>query len=250
MITQSISPTTGVDWCLFANEYTGFSEGKNLLSDIATILQEVNRVFVETFGVEVIESHPVLSVLYSSDYPVTYRKHLLIFLSAQGRFFHNQAYQYAHELCHFMVFGNTCPEYQWLDEVMCHTMSWYAMYRFSQMRNTSSGELLNFFYSEADGYLKKSMSHRLVLHGVPIQKIIRQNLDYLHKNPIDRPLIDAIAYEIYPLFCKYPELWKIVPHLDRLKSDISLNDAIRSLIERSGCSPLVGDLLYQRLLGE
>lgn len=251
MISWSISPIQGTSWYLFADEYTGFSASEDVLPDISLILQEVNRVFVETLGSEVIKSHPVLSVLYSSDcYPVTYRKHLLIFLSSRGRFYHNHAYQYAHELCHFMVLNDTCPEYQWLNEVLCHTMSWYALYHINRTQKPNPGKLLNFFYEGLTEHLENSMNNRLNLRGTSIPTIIRQNWEYLHRNPTNRPLNDAIAYEIYPLFCEHPELWKIVPYLDQLKSDMDLNNALRTLIKSAGLSPHIGDLFNQRLLGK
>lgn len=247
MITYSISPFPGMSWYLFADEYTGFSASEDVLPDVAVVLKEVNQVFIEAFDEETVKSHPVLSVIFCSDGPVTYRKHALIFLSSRGRYYQNHVYQFAHELCHFMVSGGTCPEYQWLNEVFCHTMSWYAMHRIAQTPKSAPGKVLKSLYSGLDWYIVDSMRERLDLHDVPISEFIRQKWDYLRKNAENRPINDAIAYEIYPLFCDYPKLWKIVPFLDQLESDMTLNDAIVTLCNHANIPSDVLQLLAQRL---
>ena len=97
-------------WCLFAD-----NQDKFCIKDpypawhIAAALSEVRHVFLQTFGKEVVDSHPLLSVIYNEEDPVCFSTQALIFLSASEDItFFQHIYQFSHELCHFMVEGKVC----------------------------------------------------------------------------------------------------------------------------------------------
>ena len=236
-----------ISWSLFADKYTGFSESYDLLSDIASVLDEVRWVFSETFEPETIKAHPILSVLHCEDGPITYRKRMLIFLSSRGTYYINHIYQFAHELCHFMVTEDTVDEYRWLNETLCQMMSWYAMNYIYESRNDRKLEQLSSLYEKMPSYINDVMEDRDDLHGESIAKYIQQNLTHLQNSGEDRRKNNTIAYEIYPLFREHTELWKIVPFLDQLKSGMTLPDALRTLCNAANIPSDVLDLLTQRL---
>ena len=241
-----------VSWRLFAsdNSCTSWCDVYSPIC-ISAVLAEVRKIFVNTFGPETVNAHPLLSVLYSDEGPVCFRKQRLIFLSSQGDDYNRHIYQFAHELCHFMVSGDTRPEYQWLNETLCVMMSWYTMRCIHQKRETSPCCILKPSYSGMERYISDDMADRdNLLDGATVPEYIRKNLEYLHKNSNDYRKCRTIAYEIYPVFCNYPELWKIVPFLDQLTSDMTLDLALDALTKSASLPPVVGNLLHQRLLCE
>lgn len=247
MKSRYIYHKDGISWSLFANEYTGFSESQHFLSDISAVLGEVCWVFTKTFDAETIKAHPVLSVLHCEDGPIIYRKNMLIFLSSRGRYYNNHIYQFSHELFHFMITGDTVEEYRWLDETLAEMMSWYAMQRIYESRENRKLIQLSTLYKTMPAYITSIMEDRDGLHGKSIAEYIQQNLGYLQKSWEDRRKNRTIACEIYPLFLKHPELWKIVPFLDQLKSGVTLIDSLRTLCGLANIPAETGELLTQRL---
>lgn len=236
-----------VSWSLFADEYTGFSESESLLLDISAVLGEVCQVFTKTFGEETINAHPVLSVLHCDDGPITYRKNTLIFLSSRGKYYNQYIYQFAHELCHFMVTGDTPDEYRWFNETLAQMMSWYAMQRIYESRDARKLEQLSMYYDGMPDYINNTMMDRDDLHGKSIAEYIQLNLRHLQKNWENRRKNCTIAREIYPLFCEYNVLWKIVPFLDQIKAGMTLESALQTLGNLAGIPSDVLDLLTQRM---
>lgn len=247
MKTQYFYQKDGIYWSIFADEYSGFSESQYLLSDISTILGEVCRVFEESFELETLKAHPVLSVLHCDDGPITFRKNALIFLSSHGRFYNQQIHQFSHELCHFMVGENPVNEYRWLDETLAQMMSWYAMNKIYKSRNDQDIFQLSTLYKTMPNYVSSDMQNKEDLNGESIAHYIYRNSEYLQKNCDDRRKNNTIAHEIYPLFCGHPELWKIVPFLDQLTPDIVLEDALQLLGNLANIPSGVLDCLTQRL---
>lgn len=236
-----------ISWSLFADKYTGFSESQSTLFDISIVLGEACRVFAKVFGEDMINAHPVLSVLHCDDGPITYRENTLIFLSSRGRYYNNHIYQFAHELCHFMVTGNTVNEYRWLDETLAQMMSWYTINAIYESRYERNLKQLSTLYETMLSYINDDMRDLDDLHGESIAEYIQRNLAYLRKNWVDRRKNRTIACEIYPLFCEHDVLWKIVPFLDQLRPDMTLIGALRTLCDLASIPTETGNLLTQRL---
>lgn len=248
MESRYIYHKDGISWCLFAATHVGFSEYDSWSPvHIASVLAEVRRVFVDTFEKDTVNSHPLLSVLYSNEGPVCFRNQNLIFLSSQGSDYNRHIYQFAHELCHFMVPGDTVVEYRWFNETLCQAMSWYAMQRIYQTRKDHPCEALESAYEEMGDYIRSDMRNRANLHGSSVSWFIQQNWEYLRQHWTDYSKNRSIAYSIYVLLCKHPEMWKIVPFLDQLTPDMSLKDAIKHLFDLARIPGSSCDLLTQRL---
>lgn len=256
MKTQYIYYSPGISWSLFADEKAEFFYKHT--EEIASVMSHVRRIFIKLiFGANVVNAHPVLSVLPTSDDPEVFRLHTIIFINfdvltsvPDNQKFLPLVYQFSHELCHFMVPSDVCENYQWLDETLAQMMSWYAMHRIHRTRESNPCEVLIPFYDSMVHYIEKDMNDRDDLQGASLSQFICQHWEHLCNDPYDRPRNNAIAYEIYPIFCEYPELWGIVPFLNRLTPDMTLEDALRTLQELAGLAPGVGDLLHQRSLDE
>ena len=59
--------------------------------------------------------------------PICYRKSQKIFLYADILSFSQAAYQFSHELCHYMIPDTVCQNLGWLEESICETASYYFL---------------------------------------------------------------------------------------------------------------------------
>ena len=243
-----ITADPGITWNLFSDAFSGFSGSEEAGPDIACVLNEVRHVFIETFGPNTVNAHPVLGVLPTNEDPQTQRTNAIIFLSSTGLYYNQHIYQFAHELCHFMIPKEVCESYRWLEESLCEAMSWYAMDRIYRSRDDRYLPQLRKLYPNMPNYIKERQKERISLDGVPLSAFIRTNLAYLQKGPYNRPMNKAIAYELYPLFSEDPELWKIIPVFHTLTDNMSLPDGLRHLSLSFGIEKYRCDQFMKRLL--
>lgn len=68
MNVYPISRDPGITWNLFCDESVGFSDSRYVGPYIAAVLNEVRRIFIETFGADIVNTHPVLGVLPTADF--------------------------------------------------------------------------------------------------------------------------------------------------------------------------------------
>ena len=249
MNVYPISKGPNIRWNLFCDEAIAFADSRYSGSYVARVLDEVRRIFVDTFGPDVVYAHPVLGVLPTVWNPQTERANFIIFLSSMGMRCNQHIYQFSHELCHFMVPEKVCEKYRWFEETLCQMMSWYAMNRIYEDRDSHPIPLHKFdeFYKEMPQYIENDQRDRISLKGMSLSAFVREHLQYLQKICYDRPMNSAIAYELYPLFLKTPKLWKIVPSLHTLTDDMPLPDALKCLcrtidVEKSGRDQLINRL--------
>lgn len=241
---------SAVSWRLFASDCAGISKRDvDSPAHISAVLAEVREVFVDIFGPETVNAHPLLSVLYSEEGPICFRRQCLIFISSQGDDYNRHIFEFSHELCHFMVPGDTCPEYHWLNETLCLMMSWYAIRRIHQNRKTSPcKEILKDAYDSMEQYIRNDKALKADLSdGITVPKYIRQNLEHLRQNGCDYRRDRVIACEIFPLFCEHPELWRIVPFLSWLEPDLSLDTALAIMCINACIPPDVWKQLVRML---
>lgn len=236
---------TNVNWFLFANKHCGFAY--NLGRNIAHVLAQVRHEFKEIFGEELLAAHPTLSVIHTTDSPSTFRSQNIIFLSSNSEFYLQHIYQFAHELCHFMVPTEVCKSFRWFEETLCEAMSWYVLQKINDRRETSSCSELTSLYPTIDQYIRNSMNTRQNLNGVPVAEFIAANQEHFISNCYDRAANSAVAYEIYPLLLSNSELWRIVPLLHKAKDCKTFGENISTLTELADISSDTKTRLLQLL---
>ena len=224
MKSYQIVSAPDINWNLFTNEYSGFCQ--EIGAEVASVLSGVCRAFVDTFGPAAVRAHPTLAVVYAEDGPVTFRENCLIFLSSRGKYYLQHMYQFAHELCHFMVPSGVCQEYRWLEETLCQMMSWYALQKILDSRDTAPINALRGEYGNLPKYLANSMSDRYPIAPDQLPELLPTWLPHLRDTCYDRRLNRTIASGIYPLFLAAPQLWQIVPALCRLTPEMDLASAL------------------------
>lgn len=249
MNVYPICSEPGITWNLFCDEAISFAISGYSGPYVARVLNEVRNVFIEIFRQDTVNSHPILGVLPTVGFPQTERKNSIIFISSMGMRCNQHIYQFAHELCHFMIPENVCEKYRWFEETVCQMMSWYTMDKIYESRIKRPLQLPEFevFYKQMPQYIKDDQRGRIIMNGKSLSIFIRENLQYLQKTYDDRPMNKAIAYDLYPLFLETPDLWKIVPILHTLTDNMSLPDAINSLFRSIDAEKSRCDQLIQRL---
>lgn len=212
-------------WRLLSDPSSGFHSCPEY---IARVLALVRREFIGIFGAEIVAAHPELTVQHRfSDKPQTIRPQNLIYLSSCDAFYLQHIYQFSHELCHFMVPGEVCAPYRWFEETLCEMMSWFILWRISRHPASAHIYELGPLYGEPiQTYLFNCFEERYKTENEPISAYVSANLPYLRAKCYDRKMNAAVAYAMFPMFCKYPELWGIVPHLGKLSADVSLDQAL------------------------
>lgn len=232
-----ISPDDDDDrWLLFVDQKSGFS--LEVGCNIANVLLRVRHVFKNIFGKDVLALHPVLSIMHTSDVPITFRERCLIFLTSTSAYYLQHIFQFAHELCHFMVPADVCAPYRWFEETLCQAMSWVSLVEIRKMSSVTPCYELTNLYSAIDEYVECDMDNRCSFTGA-LPKFISQNLAHLKADCEDRPMNNAIAYSLFPVLQEYPELWNIIPHLDKMNGDIPLRENLVALAGLAKIRPSV-----------
>lgn len=234
-----------LSWAIFTDDSSGFCH--EIGGHIANVLSEVRVVFVDIFGNRLVDSHEILSIVPCCSGPMTFRKNNLIFLSSTGLFYVQHIYQFAHELCHFMVPDEVCESYRWFEETLCEAMSWYVLLKISERGKTAPIHELDSVYASMNGYVANQQSKRIKIQTNSLSHFISRNLSYFKKECYNRAANASIAYEIFPLFLDHPKLWNIVPHLHTLSDDMPLSDAIWSISYAAGVVEEGGNELIKRL---
>lgn len=240
----NLASDPGICWGLVSDDSSGFCCSNARAVSVA--LSTVRDCFLDTFGAEIVNSHPKLAIISTSDIPMTLRKLDLIALSAKGSCYSQQIFQFSHELCHFMIPGDVCDPYRWWEETLCEMMSWYALHWVSTHLERY---VQHYFFPQADelsGYIADDQSSRFVAEG-NIPAFLSLNLPRLREDPYDRASNHTVAYAIYPLFLRSPELWRIVPELSGLSPDLPLREALSQLCLSAAVPHSLCDQLIQAL---
>lgn len=245
MVCYKISTDPNLNWNLFTESDPIFSLENG--GGITCVLHAVKQEFEDIFGAELVNSHATLAVLPTINGPVTVRKNHLIFLSSGGTRYIQLIYQFAHELCHFMVPDDVCKPYRWFEETLCEAMSWFILQKIYTEQTTRPVSQLLTSYQSMPSYIKNSMNKRISLNDKPLPTVLDARLPQLREDCYIRELNAAIAYEIFPLFWENPDLWKIVPVLNKLQEENDLLQNLNSIGALAQLPSTLTQLLIQRL---
>lgn len=161
-----------------------------------------------------------------------------------------QEYQFAHELCHFVIHQPVCAHYRWLEETLCELMSWCVLSWIYANRVSAPLSTMNGIYDSIPRYISNSRQDRLDLGGFPLHLFVAKNLPHLRSDCYDRRLNRSIANELFPLFLAHPELWQIVFRLPYLSNTVSLYTALHFICDMSGTSKDLRNDLVRLLVGQ
>lgn len=217
---------------------------------LSTTLGGVCLAFEGIFGKNVLFRYPRLTVRNSLDTPQCFSEVETINLSTEGNFPQQHIYQFAHELCHFVIHQPVCAHYRWLEETLCELMSWCVLSWIYANRVSAPLSTMNGIYDSIPRYISNSRQDRLDLGGFPLHLFVAKNLTHLRSDCYDRRLNRSIANELFPLFLTHPELWQIVFRLPYLSNTVSLYTALHFICDMSGTSKDLRNDLVRLLVGQ
>jgi hypothetical protein len=148
-----------------------------------------------------------------------------ILLTAKDNYWCQWVYQFAHEYCHHLINGTLSGEWSdmlWFEETICELSSLYNLHK---MIGFCLDHGLPDYALSVQAYLcnlltKNCNVYNLNAGGNWYTKYEKT----LSKNLYQRELYNAIAVLMFPLFCKNPNLWKIILNIGDIRSWNSLEE--------------------------
>lgn len=175
-----------------------------------------------------------LTVILSKDpsAPVCYRKNRIILLNTELKFWSQAAYQFSHELCHFIIPEDVSNNLRWLEESICESASYYFLRKLTDFwikkqipYRTSGGKLYAYSFTS---YVESNS-----FKAIPFNLKDQKEINNLESNCYQREKNAYIANLMLPIFLSYPELWKAVPILSSVQQVHHLSDALLEWREKS-----------------
>ena len=252
--------TDGDGWSIQFGSANGFDP--TYKNGIILVFSIIKSEFQQCFGKESVRAASPLLIAHNDDSgPVTYRASdnpgqgvNLIYLSSNSGRYQQQIYQFSHELCHMMVPSGVESDFRWLEESFCELMSWTILDNINHHED-SFNQLARLYpgldlHSSMRSYMNDSMEERVDLAGHSLPEVISINEDSLRTHPYLRDFNSAVAYELFPLFQEHPELWRIIPYLNKMDSQQTLRDALKRVTDLAQLPEATANLLIKRLCGE
>lgn len=208
--------------------------GEADLSNVVNLLDNVISIFYSNLDTNLISGRPVL-VAHSSlhkpprDYPemIRFNGTSFIFLNTQDRLWSQYAYQFSHELCHYVVdtpFPPKCDKFGWFEEAICELASIFTLKRMALAWKhsppypnwTGYADSLNAYADNIINAGKESLT-------MPFDQWLSLNLETLYQNRIDRSLNKIVAVQLLPIFNTYPKIWRAIHYLSSVNVNIEMS---------------------------
>ena len=243
------------DWQLFVDDPTQWKavedDGSITIPepiDIICVLDDVKVLFEPHFGKDRVNSHH-LSILASHDCPSTFSKRGIIFLSARGRYWAKYMYQFAHELCHFIIYDGVATEMRWFEETICELASLYFLDRLSEKWTTAPPyPSWRDYSSSIKSYSESEMATaEKIPNGMTFSDFIASSLPALEIDCYQRAINTLCANHLLPIFKAEPSLWKDVPKIGDLSPGGTFQKSLmewKSLSENNSAVQTVIDVFF------
>lgn len=162
-----------------------------------------------------------------------------IYLNTQHLNWCQAAYQFAHELCHYMIPYDVCKNLRWLEESICELASYFFLREL-----TDYWLLLDIKYSTADNLLYAEQFARYALEDSQTSTVfdvtLQSEITLLEKDCYLRKKNKHIANLLLPIFQEHPDTWNSVPILCQILPGLSLYDSLKNWLLLSPDESLIG----------
>lgn len=202
--------------------------GEALPKDVCNLLDNVISNFYANLDTSIF---PKITLLVASskcrnprnDTPQYIRKKNFawIFLNTQDLFWSQYSYQFAHELCHYVIdtdFPPAIDRFGWFEESICELASLSVMDRMATTWATAPPYASWSNYSEQLRlYVDTILQAKENTIPVSFDSWLSNNLEALYKDRYNRQLNRTVAIRLFSLFKIYPQLWKTIQYLKKVR---------------------------------
>lgn len=202
------------------------------------VLHSVAHVFNISLSLSDIRPATIILDL-SEPKPICYRSLQKIYLSSPSTRWCKMAYQFAHELCHYVIPSDVPSHLRWLEESICELSSYYFLPKISKYwrrlginLTTAEGEP---YYPFFTSYVEDDQKKAIIFDLDSFCSSAHASPDLL-KLIMDCEIRDMnahIANELLPIFKSYPKTWHAIPLMASLRSDVSLEAFLEEWIALS-----------------
>lgn len=186
----------------------------------------------------------IVTLNHSNDSPICYRQDGIILLNTDSPYWTQAAYQFSHELCHYMIPDDVCEKLRWFEESICEVSSHFFLAELSELwkkQNVPYYTNLGIPYADSfSSYAEENMTH-IITFNIHSQ----MELFLLEIDCYQREKNRYIANLLLPIFKKNPLLWHAVPYLCKIPDNQSF---LNSLAVWKSISPVESQPGLQEIL--
>lgn len=206
-------------------------------------LRCIVQLFDEYFSKN--DSHSlIISLDHSDNSPICYRQYKIILLDTDTSLWSQAAYQFSHELCHYMIPHDVCEKLRWFEESICEVSSYFFLPILSEQwkkQNVPYMTASGIPYADSfSSYVEENMTHDIIfdIHSQTELLSLENDCYQREKNRYTSKLL-------LPIFKKNPLIWHAVPYLCKISGNQSF---LNSLTEWISISPAESQIGLQEIL--
>lgn len=206
-------------------------ESKHSYDSLIYTLESVAYLFSRYFPT--LGEKPLIVLINDSiSNPIAYRTSGMILLHTRPERWSQAAYQFAHELCHYMIPDDSPERLKWLEESICETASYYFLRKLTKywkrieapFYDCNNNPYADLFTDYVIDDSKKAESFNLFDESEIIN---------LENDRYQRKKNSHIANLLLPIFQKHYKTWEAIPYLCSIPDSLPLKDALREWIQIS-----------------
>ncbi len=193
-------------------------------SDITSLLDNVIGHFFANLDSRRFNQNPLIVANSSARIPPTTYPEFVklpdfscIFLATRDLRWAQYSYQFAHELCHYIIdkpFQPTADRFSWFDETLCELASLFVLHSMANSWKRNPPFVNGESYSEhLRHYLNVILTEQQSTLAIPFNEWLEANINTLYKDRYNRPLNRIVAIRLLPVFKSHPELWQTLQYL-------------------------------------
>ncbi|MDR1158857.1 MAG: hypothetical protein LBK75_11265 [Oscillospiraceae bacterium] len=186
--------------------------------NISSVLCSVRALFEPCFGTEHVNRRALAVFPTNGDNMACARYHV-IFLSARGSNWCQYAYQFAHELCHFMINADIVKPLRWFEESICELASLFFLPGITeQWEDAPPYPQWKPYAREFSAYIEEEVkpTSAVIPEGISFSEYFSRKMGHLETHEYERDINRLCAMHLLPIFEETPALWRDTLHLGKL----------------------------------
>lgn len=170
----------------------------------------------------------------SREHPTCYRVTHEIYLKVRPQSWSQIAYQFAHELCHYVIPNDVTTTLAWLEESICELSSYYFLPKISKYWKRLGVQLLTdkneLYYPCFTTYVEDDCKKAIEFDLSKFSDNTSPDLLELSNNCTLRKKNAHIANNLLPIFKKNPKTWHAIPFLCLIRPNQDISSSLKEWI--------------------